>query len=128
VLDGDSFYVKTDGRTVEVRLQGVDCPEGGQPYGDTARAFTREFLKGRALTVVLLGLDDYGRTLARVSAGGRDLAQELVRAGLAWHAKRYSSDKTLADAEREARRAKRGLWADPRPVPPWKWRREHSNP
>jgi endonuclease YncB( thermonuclease family) len=125
VMDGDSFYVKADGRKVEVRLQGVDCPEKGQPFGDEARQFTREFLKGRALAVEGLGRDDYGRTLARVSAGGRDLALELVRAGLAWHYTRYSSDRELAAAEREAQRAERGLWAEARPIPPWKWRQNH---
>ena len=26
-----------------------------------------------------------------------------------------------ASAENRAREAKRGLWADPKPVPPWKW-------
>lgn len=126
VMDGDSFYVKTGGRKVEIRLQGVDCPEKGQPYGDEARAFTRDFLEGRTLTVEELGIDDYGRTLARVSVEGRDLALALVKAGLAWHFKRYNSDRDLSIAEREAQRARRGLWADPRPVPPWKWRKEHQ--
>lgn len=128
VMDGDSFYVKADGRKVEVRLQGVDCPEKGQPHGDEARAFTRAFLEKRTLTVEGLGRDDYGRALVRVSVEGRDLALALVEAGLAWHFKRYNSDKDLAGAEREAQRAGRGLWADPRPVPPWKWRRTHGTP
>lgn len=113
---------------MEVRLQGVDCPEKGQPFGDEARKFTREFLKGRTLTVEGLDRDDYGRTLARVSAGGKDLALALVEAGLAWHFKRYNSDHGLSAAERQAQRAGRGLWADPRPVPPWKWRKEHARP
>jgi micrococcal nuclease len=128
VLDGDSFVVRGPGGKVEVRLQGVDCPERDQPYGAEARQFTRDFLTGRRLAVEGLGLDDYGRLLAKVGAKDRDLALDLVRAGLAWHYKRYSSDRDLESAERGARRAKRGLWADPRPVPPWKWRKTHQKP
>jgi micrococcal nuclease len=39
-----------------------------------------------------------------------------------WHYVRYSKDARLAAAEREARAAGRGLWADKALVPPWEWR------
>jgi endonuclease YncB( thermonuclease family) len=36
----------------------------------------------------------------------------------------YTPDRKLySEAEIEARKAKRGLWRDPNPVPPWEWRR-----
>ena len=54
---------------------------------------------------------------------GRVLNQELVKAGFAWWYRRYApDDETLVQLEREAREAKRGLWADPDPLPPWEWR------
>jgi hypothetical protein len=34
-----------------------------------------------------------------------------------------SDDQKLAEAEKKARAAKRGLWADPESMPPWKWQR-----
>jgi Metal binding domain of Ada/Staphylococcal nuclease homologue len=46
----------------------------------------------------------------------------VVRAGFAWWFREYSTDQNLGALEDEARAAKRGLWADPRPVPPWEWR------
>ncbi|CAG0912171.1 unnamed protein product, partial [Cyprideis torosa] len=41
----------------------------------------------------------------------------------AWHYRKYSKDPNLQALEDEARKAKRGLWADPDPVAPWDWRR-----
>ncbi|MCS7469552.1 thermonuclease family protein [Stieleria sp. ICT_E10.1] len=66
----------------------------------------------------------YGRTIGEVYAGGQRLGVDLVAAGLAWHYTQYAPDDTdLANAEREAREAKRGLWSDPRHVAPWDWRK-----
>ncbi|WP_407699771.1 thermonuclease family protein [Stieleria sedimenti] len=48
----------------------------------------------------------------------------LVAAGLAWYYTQYALDDTeLANAECKAREAERGLWADPRHVAPWDWRK-----
>ena len=66
--------------------------------------------------------DRYGRTLARIEVEGQDVNRQMVADGLAWHYVRYSKDAGLAAAEREARAAARGLWADREPVPPWEWR------
>ena len=51
------------------------------------------------------------------------LTEKLLRAELSWHYKRYSKDRDLAILEQEARGNKKGLWTDPNPIPPWKWRR-----
>lgn len=53
---------------------------------------------------------------------GRSLNRELVAAGLAWRIKE-SKSKELAKLEKDARRAKRGLWADAKPTPPWTYRK-----
>jgi hypothetical protein len=65
--------------------------------------------------------DRWGRTLGAVNVDGKPVAEAMV-ASLAWHYTRYSDNQRLAAAEREARQGRRGLWADPKPVPPWEWR------
>lgn len=58
----------------------------------------------------------------RVLDDGTNLNRNLLAAGLAWHFKRYNDDPELAELEDEARKASRGIWADPNPIPPWDWR------
>jgi len=40
-----------------------------------------------------------------------------------WYRKYAPGDAVLEGLEKEAREAKKGLWADPQPVPPWEWRK-----
>ncbi|MEE8290789.1 MAG: excalibur calcium-binding domain-containing protein [Candidatus Tectomicrobia bacterium] len=55
--------------------------------------------------------------------------RELVKAGFAWWYRKYAPDNAaLEQLEAEARQAKRGLWADPKPVPPWQWRVKRKSP
>ena len=70
------------------------------------------------------GWRDYRLVADVILPDGRNLNRELVRAGLAWWYRRYAPhDAELEALEAEARAARRGLWADPHPVPPWEWRR-----
>lgn len=123
VADGDTLTVLQGKRQIKLRLEGIDCPELHQSFGTRARQFTSSLVFGRKVTVSAQYLDRIGRTVSRVSVNGKDVSLALVEAGLAWHYRRYSSDPLLAKAEAQARRLKKGLWSDPRPVPPWEWRR-----
>ncbi|MBZ0168584.1 hypothetical protein MELA_02647 [Candidatus Methylomirabilis lanthanidiphila] len=58
--------------------------------------------------------------MARI--GPTDVNAEQVRQGMAWVYRRYVRDKSLFTIEQEAREARRGLWVDPHPVPPWEYR------
>jgi micrococcal nuclease len=127
VPDGDTLVVLNGRETVRVRLEGIDCPELGQGFGRNAKRFTSSLIYKKRVEVRGKEWDRLGRLVARVSIGGRDVSLELVRAGLAWHFTWYSSDKQLAEAEREARAEKRELWLQPHPTPPWEWRRHHSD-
>ncbi|MEW6267781.1 MAG: thermonuclease family protein [Thermodesulfobacteriota bacterium] len=123
IRDGDSVDVLRDRRPVKVRVLGVDAPERGQPFSARAKSFTADLVGGREVLVEVKDVDRYGRIVGDVVLDdGRRLGRELVRAGLAWHYRRYSSDPELARLEGEARSARRGLWADPHPTPPWAYR------
>ncbi len=128
VTDGDSLTILHDGKGEKVRLEGIDCPEKKQPFGKRAKQFTSDLTFGREVTVHASGRDRYGRTLAHVLLpNGQDLNHELLKAGFAWWFRKYSKDTTLGGMEDEARREKRGLWADPEPVAPWEWRKTRAS-
>jgi endonuclease YncB( thermonuclease family) len=123
VLDGDTIDVMHGEKPERVRLNGIDCPEKGQAFGSRAKQFTSDLAFGKNVTVEVIDHDRYGRTVGEVILpDGRGLNRELVRAGLAWWYQKYSKDATLGQLESEARAAKRGLWADPQPIPPWQFR------
>ena len=127
VTDGDTFTLSAaKGATnVIVRLWGVDAPEARQAYGAKARAELAGLVTNAAVTVEVKSVDRYRRTVGRVSAGGADVGEEMVRRGAAWHSEMFApGDAALAAAQREARDGRRGLWDSPRePVPPWLWRK-----
>jgi len=128
ILDGDTLEVLRDGRAERVRLWGIDCPERGQAFGSAARRFTGDLAFGQNVVLRSHGTDRYGRLLAEVILpDGRNLNQELVRAGLAWWYREYASEALeLARLEQEARAARRGLWSDADPLPPWEFRRSRG--
>jgi micrococcal nuclease len=56
------------------------------------------------------------------AAYGMNINQELVKHGLCWWYWKYAlGDTVLEGIEAEAREERKGLWADPQPVPPWEW-------
>jgi micrococcal nuclease len=144
VADGDTVRVMRSGRSVKVRLWGIDCPERAQPFGKRAKQFTSRAIFGRNVTVTPVTRDRYGRVIGKISwlvrappskrpstapeRERRQLSHQLLRAGLAWWYRRYAADaEGLAQLERRARSLRRGLWADPEPTPPWRWRRKRRS-
>ena len=127
-VDGDTLTVLSRGKIVKVRLAGVDCPERKQVGGLEAKQFTTDLTLGKRVSVAVAARPDrYGRSLGTVTLpDGRNLNQELLRAGHAWWYKAYSKDKSLQALEDSARAARAGLGAleTPVPVPPWDFRRK----
>jgi endonuclease YncB( thermonuclease family) len=118
VVDGDTVDVRlTSGRTERIRLIGIDTPERGQCDAAKATGYARSLAQGRA--TVLHGdatqatRDRYGRLLAYVWIGGRDLGYQQLARGLA---RVYVYDRPFQRlaAYRQAERAGRtrvdGIW------------------
>lgn len=123
VSDGDTITVLKGTDEVKVRLDGIDAPEKAQPWGARAKQAASEGCFGKTVTVIEKDTDRYGRTIGVIEVDGRNLNLALVRSGYAWWYRKYAGDnEELAEAETEARKAKRGLWQDATPVPPWDWR------
>ncbi len=124
VYSGDSLIVTLSNKEqLRVRLEGIDCPEVDQEYGDSAKMATVVFCFKKDVRIEKIGLDTYGRTLAYVYVGDICLNRELLRLGMAWHYKGYNNDPELAKLEEEARNNKAGLWRQPKPEAPWDFRR-----
>ena len=126
VIDGDTFVGSRDARVV--RLWGIDAPELDQPWGDVSKAALIVLTHRRQLNIEPKG-DSWGRLVAIARRGKEiDIGLELIKMGLAWHDPRYAPKaKEYVEAEADARKAKRGIWSDDKPVSPWEWRKQQNN-
>ena len=129
IVDGDTL-VLLDATNAQhkIRLAGIDCPEKGQPWGTRAKQALSDYVFDRQVTVEWSKLDRYKRIVGKVLDGQRDVNLALVRDGMCWWYRKYAGEQSAADqslyeaAETTAREQRKGLWADPKPVPPWEWR------
>lgn len=127
VSDGDTYTILTgSNKQIKVRLQGVDCPEKNQAFGSKAKQYASSLVFGKAVTVEVVSTDRYGRTVGIVkTADGVNVNYRMVESGFAWWYRQYAPDDSeLKKAEEAARVNRSGLWADPNPIPPWKFRRQ----
>lgn len=121
VVDGDTFVLASGDR---VRLIGIDTPEtvhpnrGVEAYGREASDFTKSLLGGKRVRLVydVEPRDRYGRLLAYVYlSDGTFVNAELVKRGYAQvstYPPNVKHASTFVALQREAREARRGLWAD----------------
>lgn len=124
VESGDTFLLKTSSGEEKIRLEGIDCPEMEQPYGDKAKAFTSRKILNRKITAEVISRDSFNGTWSVVrTPDGENLAEELLKAGLAWWYHKHSDDEALGKLETRARLKRKGLWADIAPMAPWDFRR-----
>ncbi len=144
VLDGDTIKIRHTaggkaGKEDIHCLRGAAAPHLDQPFGKQAQDRLKELaVAGKEIT----HSGGFGRPYKKHSAvrfrtEKGYLAVTMVSEGLAWvieseledkHAKPGSSKKLIDEAgpllkaQEEARKAKRGLWADEKPIAPWEWR------
>lgn len=130
VADGDTVTVlDADKVQHKIRLSGIDAPEKKQPFGQRSKESLSDLVFNKTVMVDTDKKDRYGREVGKILVGGIDANLEQVTRGFAWHYKTYereqsANDRRLYDfAENEAKTARRGLWQDADPVPPWDFRK-----
>ncbi len=125
ILDGDTMEVLYDEHPVKIRLAHIDSPEKrrSQPFGKAAKQALSNLCFGQVVMVQGQKYDRYKRLIAVVvNDKNQVINQEMIKQGMAWHFKKYSSDPVYAQLEITARKNKVGLWQDSIAVAPWEWR------
>lgn len=124
VVAGDTIQVRFADRLDTVRYIGIHVPEihhptrGRGPVAEAARVANQRLVEGQTVRLVLDAQprDRDGRLLAYVYAGGQLVNAALVRSGHAEAATAPPNVKhhaELVELQRQARRERAGLWADP---------------
>jgi endonuclease YncB( thermonuclease family) len=118
VSDGDTITVLDAQKTqYKIRVAGIDAPEKNQDFGNRSKEHLSDLVYGKTVNLPEAKIDKYGRTVSRVLVGKTDAGLEQIKAGMAWHYKKYEIEQSVADrvnysaAESKAREAKLGLWA-----------------
>ena len=130
IADGDTITILDQTKTQhKIRLAGIDAPEKGMPFGQKSKEHLSVLVAGKQVLVETSKVDRYGRKVGKVIVEGLDANLAQIEAGFAWHYKAYEREQSVVDrqaydkAEEHAREARKGLWQDREPVPPWEWRR-----
>jgi endonuclease YncB( thermonuclease family) len=124
IVDGDTYDILLeDNKTKRIRMDGIDAPERGMPFYKVSKDYLGLLCFGQMVRLEQTDTDQYGRMVAKTyQQNGDELGLLMIKAGYAWHFKKYSSDRKLSNAEKDARKKKAGLWKDESPVAPWEWR------
>lgn len=129
IIDGDTYDILLDGHnTVRIRMEGIDAPEKGMPFYKKAKRHLSDLCFGKTVRLEIRNTDKHGRKVAfSYLEDGTELSHEMIKAGLAWHFKKYNTDEDLAKLEIEAQNAKIGIWSIENPMSPWNNRTLHRN-
>ncbi len=133
VQDGDSLVLRPSqsggDERFRARLYAIDAPEHDQPHGEAARDYLRRLVWNRDdLIMEAMDTDQYGRLVGvlyyRAMDRRRSINRLMVEQGLArWYSRYGGHGLGLEQAERDARRRRRGVWSGRHQVTPWDHRR-----
>ncbi len=106
VIDGDTIIIDK----IRIRIAGIDAPELEHPFGKQSKWALVKLCKGQVVTARIKPELSYDRMVAECFLpDGRDLAAEMVRAGMALDWPKFSGGKyrhlELADARKKLWRA-----------------------
>lgn len=113
VIDGDSLVVSVDGEEAEVRLIGINAPEGSDCHGDESRDTLTELLASGDVTLVsdVEDADRYGRILRYLYVRGLNINLALLASGNAIALQGgHSGDAEFAAVSDAAAEEGLGMW------------------
>jgi len=125
IVDGDTFKGLTaDNDEIKFRIFAIDAPEKSQAFGNKSKQYLAGLIFQQRVGIKIQKKNDaWGRPVVWVyTAQGQDIGAEMLKAGMAWHFKKYDSSAEYANLETQARRQKLGLWQDNNPIAPWDFR------
>lgn len=127
IIDGDTYdALLPSNKTIRVRMEGIDAPEKGMPFYQKSKKYLSSLCFNKQVKIKITGTDNYDRFLAYAYLeDSKELSQEMIKAGYAWHFKKYNSDTVLSNLEIEAKNLKKGLWSEENPMAPWTNRSLH---
>jgi endonuclease YncB( thermonuclease family) len=125
IADGDTLTILGVSKVQhKIRLAAIDAPEKSQAFGNKSKQALSDLCFDKHASIKVVDTDRYGRTVGEVTCAGNNANEAMVRSGMAWVYRKYAKGYPgLYKLEEEAKAAKRGLWADSNPVPPWEWRK-----
>lgn len=126
VIDGDRIVVTDRAGAHRVRLFQIDAPELEQAYGREAAAALYKRIGGKLVHVEWMAQDTSGWILGTVFLDDLEINKLMIDEGCAWHDRRTGPAPHYSAAEKKARDAKLGLWADPAAVNPMNFRRARA--
>ena len=93
VTDGDTIRVSVDFRDFNfpIRLLDIDAPELKFPGGKEAQRFLEKMILGEDIEVIMdrnRRVDKWGRLLGKITFGGLDMGEDMMRNG---HATTFES-------------------------------------
>ena len=126
VIDGDTVAVEINGKKETIRLIGIDTPETVDPrkpvecFGIEASNKAKEILTGKSVKLeadsIVGERDKYGRLLRYIFLeDGTNFNKMMISEGYAYeytYNSPYKYQDEFKQAEKEAKEAKEGLWAD----------------
>ena len=155
ILTGDTIYcVPENGNTLQISLSGIKAPKMGQPYGEESKNLLSELMQlggidnAHKISIVVLSQNNTRTTATGMvyreylppncppplmcePISPTPVSRTLLEKGLAWYKPDNIREDNFipreAELEKGAREAKRRLWADDNPTPPWEWSKEKSS-
>lgn len=129
VIDGDTLTVLAqDGSPHPVKLFGADAPELKQAWGQESADQLTSMVSGKEVVIDVRQSRDKGRYFGIVLLDGEDIGLAQIRNGMAWAYEpadcglQFEKRSEYFQTERRSRADRKGLWADPDPIPPWTYR------